>query len=178
VPPGQIEFDKKLVDLDWGGRGVTLRFADGSKAEAGAVVAADGIHSRVRELWLGPETVNHTGRVAYRTTFPAALLEGHAIDQCCKWWGPDRHIVIYYVTANRDEVYFVTSVPEPEFTVESWSATGDLNALRSPSQASTSRSSAWCTPARPYTNGRSSTAIRCPAGGKARWCCSATPPIR
>lgn len=44
--------------------------------------------------------------------------------------GPDRHIVIYYVTANRDEVYFVTSVPEPEFTVESWSATGDLATLR------------------------------------------------
>ena len=38
--------------------------------------------------------------------------------------------MIYYVTANRDEVYFVTSVPEPEFTVESWSATGDLDTLR------------------------------------------------
>jgi 6-hydroxynicotinate 3-monooxygenase len=130
VPPDQIALDKKLVDLDWGGRSVTLRFADGSKTEADAVVAADGIHSRVRELWLGPEKANHTGRVAYRTTFPAALLKGHAIDQCCKWWGPDRHIVIYYITANRDEVYFVTSVAEPEFTVESWSATGDLDALR------------------------------------------------
>ena len=94
------------------------------------MVAADGIHSRVRELWLGAEKANFTGRVAYRTTFPAALLEGFAIDQCCKWWGPDRHIVIYYVTANRDEVYFVTSVPEPEFAVESWSATGDLDKLR------------------------------------------------
>src|SRR4029077_1807120 len=31
---------------------------------------------------------------------------------------------------NRDEIYFVTSVPEPEFTVESWSATGDLDKLR------------------------------------------------
>jgi 6-hydroxynicotinate 3-monooxygenase len=82
VPAGQIELGKELVDLDWRGGSVTLRFADVSKAEADAVVAADGIHSRVRELWLGPETVNHTGRVAYRTTFPAALLQGHSIDQC------------------------------------------------------------------------------------------------
>jgi salicylate hydroxylase/6-hydroxynicotinate 3-monooxygenase len=126
-----ISLDKKLVDIDWrSGGGVSLRFADGTTARADAVVAADGIHSRVREVWLGPERANFTGRVAYRTTFPAALLNNYPIDECCKWWGPDRHIVIYYVTANRDEVYFVTSVPEPEFTVESWSATGDLEALR------------------------------------------------
>ncbi len=30
-----------------------------------------------------------------------------------KWWGPDRHIVIYYTTRDRSELYFVTSVPEP-----------------------------------------------------------------
>jgi 6-hydroxynicotinate 3-monooxygenase len=126
----RIALGKKLIDLDWRGGGVTLRFADGTSARADAVIAADGIHSQVRELWLGAGRTNFTGRVAYRTTFPAALLEGYPIDQCCKWWGPDRHIVIYYVTANRDEVYFVTSVPEPEFTVESWSATGDLETLR------------------------------------------------
>lgn len=130
VPAAQIALDKKLTDLDWRSGGVTLRFADGSTAKADAAVAADDIHSRARELWLGAEKANYTRRVAYRTTFPAALLKGFAIDECCKWWGPDRHIVIYYVTANRDEVYFVTSVPEPEFTVESWSATGDLNKLR------------------------------------------------
>ena len=27
--------------------------------------------------------------------------------------GPDRHIVIYYTQADRSELYFVTSVPEP-----------------------------------------------------------------
>ena len=130
VPAELISLDKKLTDADWRGDGVTLRFADGSSAQADAMIAADGIHSRVREIWRGAERANFTGRVAYRTTFPASLLGGHPIDECCKWWGPDRHIVIYYVTASRDEVYFVTSVPEPEFTVESWSATGDLATLR------------------------------------------------
>ena len=130
VPAERIARGKTLVDADWHGETVVLRFADGSSAEADAVIGADGVHSRLRELWLGAETPNFTGRVAYRTTFPAALLDGYAIDEKCKWWGPDRHIVIYYITARRDEVYFVTSLPEPEFARKSWSATGDVAVLR------------------------------------------------
>jgi 6-hydroxynicotinate 3-monooxygenase len=58
------------------------------------------------------------------------LLNGHTIDDCTKWWGPDRHIVIYYVKPDRSEVYFVTSQPEPGFILESWSAMGDVGELR------------------------------------------------
>jgi len=49
-----------------------------------------------------------------------------------KWWGADRHIVIYYTNAARKELYFVTSVPEPAewVTRESWSAKGDVKELR------------------------------------------------
>jgi 6-hydroxynicotinate 3-monooxygenase len=38
--------------------------------------------------------------------------------------------VIYFVKPDRSEVYFVTSQPEPNFTVESWSAMGDVTELR------------------------------------------------
>jgi salicylate hydroxylase/6-hydroxynicotinate 3-monooxygenase len=130
VPAEHIVHGKKLADFGASGGGVTLSFADGTTARADAMVAADGVHSRVREIALGADRPRFTGRVAYRTTFPASLLEGFQIDECCKWWGPDRHIVIYYVTANRDEIYFVTSVPEPDWTHESWSQTGDLGDLR------------------------------------------------
>jgi 2-polyprenyl-6-methoxyphenol hydroxylase-like FAD-dependent oxidoreductase len=51
-------------------------------------------------------------------------------DNAAKWWGPDRHIVIYPVNPRRDEVYFVTSVPEPEWRTESWSSTCDMTTLR------------------------------------------------
>jgi salicylate hydroxylase/6-hydroxynicotinate 3-monooxygenase len=88
------------------------------------------VHSVVRESLFGKEAPHFTGRVAYRTTFPVALLNGLAIDDAAKWWGPDRHIVIYYINPRRDEVYFVTSTPEPDFAVESWSAKGDLQVLR------------------------------------------------
>jgi 6-hydroxynicotinate 3-monooxygenase len=130
VPAERVRLDHKVEGLDTQGGSVVLSFANGTTAAHDAVVAADGVHSTVRELLFGAETANFTGRIAYRTTFPAGLLDGYEIDECTKWWGEDRHIVIYYVKPDRSEVYFVTSQPEPGFTVESWSAKGDLGTLR------------------------------------------------
>src|SRR5215475_8580995 len=137
---GEIKFDMifgesarlshKLVGLDERSGGIQLSFANGETAVADAVVGADGVHSLVRDILFGASTVNFTGRIAYRTTYPAALLNGYKIDDCTKWWGEDRHIVIYYVKPDRSEVYLVTSQPEPEFRIESWSAKGDVNELR------------------------------------------------
>jgi 6-hydroxynicotinate 3-monooxygenase len=130
VPNERIKLSHKLVGLDETGCGVRLSFANGAVAAADAVVGADGVHSVVRDLLFGVSPVNFTGRIAYRTTFPATLLRGERIDDCTKWWGEDRHIVIYYVKPDRSEIYFVTSQPEPDFRIESWSAKGDVRELR------------------------------------------------
>jgi len=133
VPGENISLGKKLVRFEQRDGSVLLEFEDGSQAHAAAVIGADGVHSQVRELLLGAEKPRFTGRVAYRTTFPASRLGSLDIGPSrTKWWGPDRHIVIYYVTRRRDEVYFVTSQPEDAgwLTPESWSAKGDLNVLR------------------------------------------------
>jgi len=130
VPAQCINLGHKLVGLDETGDGVKLSFADGTTATADAVVGADGVHSVVRDILFGATPVNFTGRIAYRTTYPASLLGGETIGDCTKWWGEDRHIVIYYVKPDRSEVYLVTSQPEPEFRIESWSAKGDVKELR------------------------------------------------
>jgi 6-hydroxynicotinate 3-monooxygenase len=130
VPAECVRLDHKLVGLDEVGDGVRLSFASGATAIADAVIGADGVHSQVREILFGTSPINFTGRIAYRTTYPAALLNGQEIDDCTKWWGEDRHIVIYYVKPDRSEVYFVTSQPETNFRIESWSAKGDVRELR------------------------------------------------
>jgi 6-hydroxynicotinate 3-monooxygenase len=131
IVPGEIiDQGKRLVGLEESRTGMTLVFADGERAHADAVVGADGVHSVVREILLGPEKPRFTGRVAYRTTYPAARLNEQVVDDSTKWWGPDRHIVIYYVKPRREEIYFVTSTPEPDFEVESWSMKGELKMLR------------------------------------------------
>ena len=130
VPEETVRREKKLVGLAQHDESVRLEFTDGSEASADLAIGADGVHSVVRETLWGAEAPRFTGRVAYRTTFPASLMGGATIDGSAKWWGPDRHIVMYYVTPQRDEIYFVTSTPEPDFQVESWSAKGDLDMLR------------------------------------------------
>jgi len=131
VPPDVISLDHRLAGLDKASDGtVRLTFANGETAGADAVIGADGVHSVVREWMLGKEQPRFTGRVGYRTVFPTALLGGLTPYPCVKWWGPDRHIVSYFVSPLRDELYFVTSTPEPAFDVESWSAKGDLATLR------------------------------------------------
>jgi len=133
VPAERVHLSKRLAGIDQAGDGVRLRFADGSQAYADAVVGADGVHSRVRELLFGPDKPIHKGRIAYRAAFASALLRGGEIGPSrTKWWGADRHIVIYYTRADRSELYFVTSVPEPAdwVTPESWSAKGDVAELR------------------------------------------------
>jgi salicylate hydroxylase/6-hydroxynicotinate 3-monooxygenase len=133
VSPEIVHFNKKLVALTQKDNQVTLSFADGSRAQADAVIGADGVHSVVRDIIIGPDAPLHKGRIAYRAVFSSKLLNGLDIGPSrTKWWGPDRHIVIYYTTATRSELYFVTSVPEPAewMTRESWSAKGDVNELR------------------------------------------------
>ena len=75
----------------------TLIFDDGTRASADAVVGADGVHSVVRDFIIGPDTPIHKGRIAYRAVFPSGLMHGFDMGPSrTKWWGPDRHIVIYY----------------------------------------------------------------------------------
>lgn len=132
IPDGIVHHGKRLTRFEQDANGVTLFFADGTRAAASALIGADGVHSVVRDALFGPERPHYTGRIAYRSTFPSSRLGGLDIgDLSTKWWGPDRHIVIYYVTRQKDEVYFTTSVPAAEPDPESWSLKGDLDELRS-----------------------------------------------
>jgi 2-polyprenyl-6-methoxyphenol hydroxylase-like FAD-dependent oxidoreductase len=133
VPEGIIHFNKRLVGLDERAGQVTLAFADGTTARADAVIGADGVHSVVRQILIGPDEPIHKGRIAYRAIFSSEYLKGKDIGASrTKWWGLDRHIVIYYTAADRSELYFVTSLPERAewLTRESWSAKGDVRELR------------------------------------------------
>jgi salicylate hydroxylase/6-hydroxynicotinate 3-monooxygenase len=128
-----VKLGKKLTKIDPRGPKTALTFADGTEIEADAVIGADGVHSLIRDFVAGPTAPRFTGRLAYRTTFPASLLRNLDIGTSrTKWWGRDRHIVIYNITAARDEIYFTTSQPEKAdwMTRESWSTTGDLAEMR------------------------------------------------
>jgi 6-hydroxynicotinate 3-monooxygenase len=113
LAPGTIAFDHCLTGLELEGDALELAFGNGARHRADIVVGADGITSKVREGLLGPEPPRFTGRVAHRAIFPTARLDGATIRDCTKWWGPDRHLLAYFMTTRRDEVYLMGSVPAP-----------------------------------------------------------------
>jgi 6-hydroxynicotinate 3-monooxygenase len=130
VPADSVKLGHRLIGIDQTPRGVRLTFDNGAVVEADAAIGADGVHSVVKTELFGADQPNFTGRIAYRTVFPAERLNGVEVLNCTKWWSEDRHVVIYPVKPDRSEIYFVTSQPEPGFDLESWSATGDVKVLR------------------------------------------------
>lgn len=123
LQPGSMHFGKRLIDLDERGGDLLLHFEDGSTVEADVVVGADGVNSKIREIMLGPEDPIYTGFVAYRAIYPTSLLGNFRVSaDTTKWWSDDRHwaqedrhFIIYYLTAARDEIYFVTGSPDPNW---------------------------------------------------------------
>ena len=123
LEPGTMQFSKRLEGLEPRGGTTRLRFEDGTSAQAEIVVGADGVNSKVREILLGYEPPTYSGTVAYRAIFPTSLLRGELpLFDSTKWWSDerlpsqeDRHFIVYYLTAQRDEIYFVTGSPSPEW---------------------------------------------------------------
>jgi 6-hydroxynicotinate 3-monooxygenase len=109
--PETLAFDHRLIQLEETDSSVRLVFDNGRIAEADIVIGADGIHSKIREYLLGTEPLRFIGAAAYRSIFPTQRLNGFAIPDCTKWWGPDRHILPYFMRSKRDEVYVIGVVP-------------------------------------------------------------------
>jgi 6-hydroxynicotinate 3-monooxygenase len=119
LAPGTIRFGHKIIDIDESANGVALSFENGAVAEADLAIGADGIRSKVRDIMLGFEEPRFIGRIAPRAVFPADRIKGDPIRDCTKWWAPDRHVLAYYMTARRDEVYVMAAIP-----AERWDGDG------------------------------------------------------
>lgn len=117
LDPEHLHFGKQLEQVDDTGDNVVMRFADGSSDHADIVIGADGVNSRIRETLLGPEAPIYSGWVAHRAIIPAEKLAAYDLDfeACVKWWSEDRHMMVYFVTGDEKEYYYVTGVPEPEW---------------------------------------------------------------
>jgi len=138
LQPGTTKFDKRLVGMHPTGDRTRLDFADGTTATEEIVIGADGVNSVVREILLGREPPTYSGTVAYRAIFPTSLLRGAPLEfDSTKWWSDDRlpsqedrHFIIYYLTAKRDEIYFVTGSPAPEWDGDVASVPASVEEIR------------------------------------------------
>jgi 6-hydroxynicotinate 3-monooxygenase len=129
VAPEMIAFNRQLIELKKSGECYLLRFRDGENVHADIVIGADGIRSKVREFLLGDQPPRFVGAVAHRTIFPSDRLAGFRIPDCTKWWGRDRHILPYFMTSKRDEIYVIGVVPARDWDSEAVSIASSRQAL-------------------------------------------------
>ncbi len=129
VTTGTIKFNHRLTALGEKTGSVRLEFDNGERAEADVVIGADGIRSKVREFLVDLEPPRYVGAVAYRTIFNTERLKGFKIPDCTKWWGPDRHILPYFMTSKRDEIYVIGVVPWQKWESEAASESSSRGEL-------------------------------------------------
>jgi salicylate hydroxylase len=126
VPAGVVHLDHRCVGLTQHADCVEVQFHNGAKAEADLVVGADGIHSTVRAIVLGPEAPRFSGHVAYRGLVPAEHVAQLGIEvEASSWWGPNHHFVHYFVGAGARYLNWVAVTPS-EWRIESWTAKGEV----------------------------------------------------
>lgn len=118
LAPGSIAFNHRLLTLDESRDTIRLAFANGVTVDADIVIGADGINSKVRESLLGAEPPRFIGSVAHRAIFPTTALRGFKIPDCTKWWGRDRHLLVYFMTSKRDEIYVIGVAPRAKWETD------------------------------------------------------------
>lgn len=127
LPADVIRLGHRCIGLAQDATGVELTFDNGAVARAPVVVGADGIHSTVRALVIGPDAPRFSGSIAYRGLVPAERLAHLRLPRCSNGWlGPERHFVHYYVGEGARLLNFVAIAPAGDWRVESWSATGEV----------------------------------------------------
>ncbi|XWW97567.1 hypothetical protein V2A60_005551 [Cordyceps javanica] len=91
VPRSSIHLNKRVIRAAATESEAALFFEDGTEAHGDILIAADGIRSKVRQAFLPDHRLRFTGKVFFRSTFNASLVEDEIPDlpfDAVHWWGP------------------------------------------------------------------------------------------
>ncbi|MEV8513728.1 FAD-dependent monooxygenase [Dactylosporangium sp. NPDC051484] len=118
---GKPRLGRRCVAVHESPDGVEVEFADATLARADLVVGADGLRSAVRHHVTGPDEAVFSAMSCFRGVVPVDKVPGGDEFGLTFFLGPGRHLVAYPVRGG-ELINFVAYVPDPEWTLESWSA--------------------------------------------------------
>ncbi|MHA6343876.1 FAD-dependent monooxygenase [Roseivivax sp. CAU 1761] len=123
LAPGALRLGAPALDVSQNAASATLHLAEGT-VTGDVVIAADGVHSRLRDAFSAAPRARFTGLMAWRglaatERLPAELRRPVGTN----WVGPGAHVITYPVRGGA-LMNFVGVVENAEWTGESWSEAG------------------------------------------------------
>lgn len=118
-----LETSRRVDDFEDHGEGVTVTLNNGDKVKGRALIACDGMWSKIRDRIVGDGKPRVSGHIAYR----AVLKRDEVPDDLWRpdvilWAGPRTHFVHYPL--RRGELYNLVAVFHSDHYEEGWDAEG------------------------------------------------------
>jgi salicylate hydroxylase len=129
LPDGVVRTGHRASGFEQTDSKARVLFANGASAEADIVIAADGIHSELRQYVAPPSRPVFHGSVAYRGVLPTSAIPDWPTDRWLMWLGKSKHFLTFPVRSG-ELINYVGFVPADAEMKESWSAPGDPDVLR------------------------------------------------
>ncbi len=127
--PGCITLSTRIVAVQPAGQGVCLQTADGRLLEADALIAADGVHSLLRQQCLGEDKPQFMDLLAWRGLVPMHRLPEHLRRSVgTNWVGPGAHVITYPLRGG-ECMNVVGIVERGDWRGESWTEPGSREEL-------------------------------------------------
>jgi len=127
LKPDAIHLSHPAIGFKQDGASVALHFSGGHpNAQGDAIIAADGVHSRLREAAGITDKTFFTGILAWRGLVPAERLPPESRNLVAtNWVGPGAHVITYPL--RRGELCnFVGIIEGRDWPIESWTESGRL----------------------------------------------------
>jgi salicylate hydroxylase len=129
LPPGVVHTGHRCSGFEQTGDVARVSFANGAIVEGDLVVAADGIHSELRQHVTPPSRPVFHGSVAYRGVIAQQRIPHWPTASWLMWLGKGKHFLTFPLRGG-ELINYVGFVPADEEMKESWSAPGDPDVLR------------------------------------------------
>jgi salicylate hydroxylase len=123
LPAAVVKTGHRCIGFEQDEHQAIITFANGARATADVVIAADGIHSTLQQFVVSPSAPLFSESVACRGVIPAASVSWPP-GAMRNWLGAAKHFLVFPVRAG-ELINYVGFVKTSEQTKESWSAPGD-----------------------------------------------------
>jgi len=119
-----VMLNARVVNAESTLDGVKFELESGLHCKANGLIAADGVHSVLREKLLGEDKAQFTGLLAWRGLVPIHTISSHLQAQVgTNWVGPGAHVITYPVRAG--QLMNVVGIIEKDgWRGESWTEAG------------------------------------------------------